>query len=63
MPYSKIDPHQIQFEKNLVLFIAKELVPLSFVEAPFFRRLILRQNPCVSFPSRHQLMNDILMTC
>jgi hypothetical protein len=42
MPYSKNDPHQIQFEEILVLFIVKELVPLSFVEAPFLRRLILR---------------------
>jgi hypothetical protein len=42
-----------------VLFIAKELVPLSFVELPFLRRWISRQNPHVSFPSRHQLMNGI----
>jgi hypothetical protein len=40
MLYSKNDPHQIQFEKDLVLFIAKELVLLSFVETTFFRRLI-----------------------
>jgi len=63
MPYNKNDPNQIQFEEDLVLFIAKELVHLSFVEVPFLRRLILRQNPCVSFPSRHQLMNDILAIC
>jgi hypothetical protein len=37
-PYGKNDPHQIQFEEYLVLFIAKELVPLSFVELPFLRR-------------------------
>jgi hypothetical protein len=42
MPYSKNDPHQIQFEEDLVLFIAKELVLLFFVEAPFLKRLILR---------------------
>jgi hypothetical protein len=42
IPYSKNDLHQIQFEEDLVLFIAKELVPLSFVDAPFLRRLILR---------------------
>jgi hypothetical protein len=36
MPYSKNDPQQKQFEKDLALFIAKELVPLSFVETPFF---------------------------
>jgi len=60
IPYSKNDPHQIQFEKNLVLFIAKKLIPLSFVESPFLRRLLLKQNPHVSFPSMHQLMNEIL---
>jgi hypothetical protein len=60
MPYSKNDPHQIQFEQDLVLFIVKEFVPLSFVEAPFLRRLILSLNHCVSFPSKRQLMNDIL---
>jgi hypothetical protein len=27
------------FEEDLALFIAKEFVPLSFVEVPFFRRL------------------------
>jgi len=42
MHYSKNDPHQIQFEEDLVLFITKELVPLFFVEAPFLRRLILK---------------------
>lgn len=45
VPYNKDDPHQKQFKEDLVLLIAKELVPLSFVEAPIFRRLILRQNP------------------
>jgi hypothetical protein len=35
---SKLDDfHQKQFEKNLVLFIVKELVPLSFVDAIFKR--------------------------
>jgi hypothetical protein len=42
MPYSKNDPHQIEFDGDLILFIAKELVPLPFVEAPFLRRLLLR---------------------
>ncbi len=42
MHCNKNDPHQIQFEKDLVMFIVKELVPLSFIEAPFLRRLILK---------------------
>jgi hypothetical protein len=61
MHCSKNDPHQIQSEKDLVMFIVKELVPLFFVEAPFLRRLILKRNPHVIFPSRHQLMNHILL--
>ncbi len=47
-------------KKILALFIAKELVPLSFVEALFFRRLVMRQNPCVVFLSRRALVNDNL---
>ncbi len=38
--YSKDDLHQTEVEKDLVLFIAKEFVSLSFVKLPFFRRLI-----------------------
>ncbi len=63
VPYNKDDPLQKKFEENLenlVLFIAKELVPLSFVEGPFFRRLFLRQNPWLTFPSRQKLKHDIL---
>jgi hypothetical protein len=51
---------QKDFEEDLTLFIAKELVSLSFVEAPFFKKLILKQNPCIIFPSRQVLVNDIL---
>jgi hypothetical protein len=47
----KNDHHQKQFEKDLVLYIAKELIPLFFGEFPFLRRLVLRQNPCTRFPS------------
>jgi hypothetical protein len=49
MSYSKNDLQQKQFEKHLALFIAKELVPLSFVEVPFFQSLVLRQNPRFNF--------------
>jgi hypothetical protein len=45
---------------DLVLFIAKGLVPFFFVESPFLQRLVLRQNPSIDFPSMHQLMNNIL---
>jgi len=63
VPYSKNDLQQKQFEEDLALFTAKELVPLSFVEAPFFRRLVLRQNLRLNFPSRQVivLVNEILL--
>jgi hypothetical protein len=51
MPCSNNDPQQKQFEEDLALFIAKELVPLSFVEVPFFWRLVLKQNFHLNFPS------------
>jgi len=31
VPYTKNDFHQKQFEKDLVLFIIKELMPLTFI--------------------------------
>jgi len=56
-PYSKDNCYQKQFEKDLALFVAKELVPLSFVEVSFLKRLMRRQNPCLVFPSRQALVN------
>jgi hypothetical protein len=35
LPYSKDNLNQKQFEEDLALFIAKELVPLSIVEVSF----------------------------
>jgi hypothetical protein len=51
MPYPKVDSHQREFEEDLTLFIVKEQIPLSFVEALFLRRLILRHNFHLTFPS------------
>jgi len=42
--YNKDHHHQKQFEKDFILFIVKELVPPSFVEAPFFKKLVQKQN-------------------
>jgi hypothetical protein len=61
MPYLHNDPQQKQFEEDLALFIAKKLVPLSFVETPFFWRLVLKQNPHLNFPCRRVLVNEILL--
>lgn len=52
---------QKEFEEDLTLFIAKELVSLFFVEAPFLKRLILKQNPHLNFPFKWVLVNDILL--
>jgi hypothetical protein len=54
------DQIQKEFEEDLTLFIAKVLMSLSFVNVPFFRRLILKENPCLNYPLRQVLMNDIL---
>ncbi len=51
-PHPKDDSIQKEFEEDLTLFIAKELVSLSFVEAPFFKKLILNRNPHLNFPLR-----------
>jgi hypothetical protein len=61
VPYFKDDHHQEQFVKDLVLLIANELVPLFFVELPFFRRLVMKQNPHVNFPSMCTLMYETLL--
>jgi len=36
------DVHKKQFEEDLALFITKELVPLSFVQEPFVKRLVFK---------------------
>jgi hypothetical protein len=46
-------------KEELTLFIAKELVPLSFVETPIFRKLFLKQNLHLNFLSRQTLINEI----
>jgi hypothetical protein len=44
-----------------VLLITKELVPLSFVEAPFFRKLVLTQNLHFNFPSKWVSKKGLLL--
>lgn len=42
-----------QIEEDIVLFIVKKIVHLSFVETPFLKRLILRQNSqLIFYPSK-----------
>lgn len=59
-PYASTDPHQLSFMEDLLLYICKSYQPLSTVEDPWFRRLVLSQNPRVVFPSRRQLMREHL---
>jgi hypothetical protein len=42
VPYNKDDFNQKQSQEDLPLFTAKELVPLSFVEAPSFKTLVFK---------------------
>ncbi len=42
-PYNKFDHAQQTLLEDLVLYIAKDYRPLSFVENPWLRRLILYQ--------------------
>ena len=59
-PYKKMDQQHIHFTEDLVWYLAKGYRPLSTVENPWFRRLVLRQAPRVVFPSRKQLVEDAL---
>jgi hypothetical protein len=59
-PYNKNDPHQIQSKEDLGLLIVKGFMPLSFVEATFFTKLILGHNLHFNFPLKWQLKNDLL---
>ncbi len=60
VPYNKNDPHQIWSKEDLGLLIVKGIWPLSFVEAPFFMKLILGHDPHFNFPLKWQLKNDLL---
>ena len=51
----KQDPLQVKFIKDLVLLIAKALVPISLCENPWFQRAFLRHTPSLNFPTRKQL--------
>jgi hypothetical protein len=62
LPYCKDDFRKKQFEDHLVLFITKDLhvLLLSFVHF-FFKRLLLRQNLQLNFPSKQKLEHDLLL--
>ena len=57
-PYNKCDTMQIRFIEDLVLLISKRNVPLSMVENPWLRHLVLRCDARVLFPTHNQLSKE-----
>ncbi len=60
---SPLKPRMISIKiiwKGLALFVVKELVSLSYIEAPCFGGLLLKHNPCFNFPSKQVFVNEIL---
>ncbi|KAK3253240.1 hypothetical protein CYMTET_37144 [Cymbomonas tetramitiformis] len=54
------DPRQLAFNDDLCLLVAKGLMSIRLVENPWFRRLIWRQEPRVTIPSRREFKNKLL---
>jgi hypothetical protein len=48
----KLDPRQVKFVRDLVILVAKSLCSLSLVQSKWFQRLLLRQTPSLTFPTR-----------
>ena len=51
-PYGKNDVAQQRFLEDLVLYIAKGYIALSVVKNPWLRRLVLRHDLKVRFPTQ-----------
>ena len=58
--YSANDPHQTEITKAVALFIAGDLMPLSVVESPHFRRLMNIIDSRYQVPSRKHLTTQLL---
>jgi hypothetical protein len=52
-PYNKIGLMQYAFLEDLILYIIKGYHPLSLVENPWLRHMVLRQCSHVVFPFQH----------
>jgi hypothetical protein len=52
-PYNKFDLTQQTFLEDLVLYITKGYQPLSSIENPWLKHLILHQCGHIKFPTRH----------
>jgi hypothetical protein len=51
---------QKAFERDLLLLLVKDLRPISFVDSPYVRQLILRLDPSVTIPSRREVREKLL---
>lgn len=58
--YSRDDQEQKDFLEDLVLLCAKGLMPLSVAENLWFRRLAMRLDPKIVFPSRRSFCEDVI---
>jgi hypothetical protein len=59
--YGPTHKQQEQFETDLAVMVSKETsVPLSIVDSPWFRILVLRSDPRLVFPNRQRFTSDIL---
>ena len=56
--YHKGDVQQKHFLEDLVLFIAKGYETLAVVESLWLRRLVMRRDPKVKFPTRKALVHE-----
>ena len=60
-PYNKHDPTQRTFMEDLTLYIVESNRPLSTIEDPWLRRLVMRECGKMAFPSQYQLVNDVIL--
>jgi hypothetical protein len=59
-PYKKSNLIQLGFIEDLVLMIAKGYMPLSIVESPWLRQMVLHHHGQVQFLFRKQLVCEHL---
>jgi hypothetical protein len=59
-PYNKTNLVQHGFHEDLILYITNGYHPLSSIENPWLRRMVLKQCPRVLFPFQHQPMTNVL---
>ncbi len=58
--YSKKDSTQLKFIEDLVLHVCKGYQSISIVESSWLKRLAMKRDPKVKFPTRIQLVSKHL---